>query len=270
MRRQEHIPLTHLLTHLSSLWIDLGRTEVSDLACLAGAPHLHYVWCRHSCTVDDLTPLLDHPELSTLYLYGPGVSADLRALAALNRLKYLQLGIAGTNSIGFITRLPTLRHLGLDKLEQVTDLTPLATMAEIDSLSLSGYPANVADTIQQISRLIHLTLSDGPLASGVADLHRLLPQLQWLQLINVPVGEPSPLADARQLELITLHATGITDLHPISHLPKLDRIRLSDSESRPDPSPLIALPRRVTIYLNRGQDVLGLDTVRRRHRVRCD
>lgn len=99
-------------------------------------------------------------------------------------------------------------HLDLDRTS-VTDLTPLAGLANLVSLNLNGTPVADLAPLAGLANLQLLTL-DG---TQVADLAPLagLAKLQILYLGGTPVSDLSPLAKLAKLQILYLAGTQVSD-----------------------------------------------------------
>ena len=216
------------------IWLDLRKTDLTELGPLAGLPRLQWLSLRNT-QVSDLGPLAGLPQLQALYLDNTQVS-DLGPLAGLPRLQWLSLSNTQVSDLGPLAGLPLLQTLYLDNT-QISDLSPLAELPQLQMLYLDN--TKVSDL--------------GPLAG--------LPQLQTLFLNNTQVSDLGPLAELSQLQELSLTNTKVSDLRPLAELPQLRWLSLSNTQVS-DLRPLAGLPQLEILFLNNTQ-VLDLSPLER-------
>ena len=117
-----------------------------------------------NCTIQDLSPLVNMPNLRELNLYGATVKdfsplgkcaklkkvtyyavkdADFSTLAALKQVTELDGGLTELNNIAFVAELPALRSFDLFA-EYVTDYSPLAS-SKVEKLQIWDMRVPVGD-----------------------------------------------------------------------------------------------------------------------------
>ena len=111
---------------------------------------------------------------------------------------------------------------------QVTDLTPLAGLRNLEHLSVD---------VTRVSDL-----------SSLADLKNL----KWLVLKGTTVGDLTPLADLKNLERLYLDDTAVSDLTPLAGLTNLKWLDLSHAEVG-DLTPLTGLTNLEELWLIQTQ-----------------
>lgn len=153
------------------------------------------------------------------------VVPDLQVVSMFKGLKNLSIGL-------------NLRQLGEgEKVEYISDLTPLKSLENLESLSLSGN--NVSDL--------------SPLAS--------LKKLKTLSVTMASLSDISSVAGIKTLEDVNFYFNGISDVTPLTKLPKLRSICL-DYNYIKDVSPFEALDANtieyVTLDMNSIEDLTPL------------
>jgi hypothetical protein len=164
-----------------------------------------------------------------------------------------EIGTAGElTSLRPLEQLPELRSLDFDNASKVEDLSPLAKLTKLESLTLKRLPLadieligklgnlkrlnlNGADDITDLSplkslpRLEFLSLQD---CDGIEDLKPIenLTSLTFLNLANCDeISDIKPLANlSRELTWLNLNGTKIDDVMPLARMGKLKRLDLRD------------------------------------------
>ena len=138
-----------------------------------------------------------------------------------------------------------IRELDLDRTS-VSDLTPLASFTELQSLYLMG------DSISDLAPLANLTELQWLNLAGdnISDLAPLanLTELQWLNLVGDNISDLAPLANLTELQWLNLVGDNISDLAPLANLTKLQWLYLA-GDNIPDLAPLANLTELQWLYL---------------------
>ncbi|MGH3624457.1 MAG: NACHT domain-containing protein [Sciscionella sp.] len=267
VERREHIHLAKHLTNLTSLRV-FDNQNASDLDWIRGAPHLVFLDVVTGKPLTDLSPLREHQGLTDVWLQGYGVAGGFDILGELPNVDNILLRIAeNVQSIDFLSSVPNLRTLRLIGMDSVVDLNPIRTLTKLAHLELVGCTVDPVPIVLQCQELTGLGLLDGSLRGGLGSIESILPQLTVLIVTDGPVGNPAPLVSLRQARLLALNGTDITDLRPIAKLPQLRDLSIYGCKPELDISPLIELPQRARIQLQRRQEVRGLEAIRGRHRI---
>ncbi len=162
--------------------------------------------------ITNLTGLEYTVNLRVLIAYGNQIQ-DLRPLANLKEMHYLNLGVNQISDLSPLARLVSLEVLGLSG-NQIRDLSPLAGLTNLEDLSLESNPISDLSPLAGLASLKKLSLNSdqitdlSPLA-GLANLEDLrvrnitedvfstLPLSKWMQfgydetcdLEGVPIPE---------------------------------------------------------------------------------
>ncbi|WP_300138050.1 protein kinase [uncultured Oscillibacter sp.] len=187
---------------------NMGLTD-ADLEDLQYMVNLTYLNLEGNNAVTDISAVANMPYLENLRLRGTSVQ-DLSPLSGLEELRELQFGDAVWDT--------------------AVDLTPLATLTNLDYLSL---PASMAPTdLSPLGELTNLTgLSfDGSSNNGwITDL-TWLSDLNQIDQLYLPVGELTSLKGLEGATALTeLNLYGpmyLTDLTPLASLKNLQRLYL--------------------------------------------
>ncbi|WP_051399480.1 NACHT domain-containing protein [Haloechinothrix halophila] len=284
VRQSRHVRFTQDLQHLSELDIDLDD-QPADLSFLDEARHLVHLRCATVRPVD-LTPVTQHEELRELWVWGEGVQPVLGELSGLGlETMGLQLS-SGQGSLDPIAEVGTLEWLALRGVGSV-DLTPIQRLNLLKSLVLHDSTTDPTPVVTSLPAL-EIVVLRAPLFDGLAGLRPVLPQLRQLVLTDVEIDlaelsiaqrlkmlsllwchvrDISVLASLLSLRRVSLKGTPVTDLRPLSNLPRLESLSLSEGPDGLDLTPLAQLPRTARIHLPHGADVSGLDAVRRRGHI---
>uniref|UniRef100_Q47H20 Leucine-rich repeat domain-containing protein n=1 Tax=Dechloromonas aromatica (strain RCB) TaxID=159087 RepID=Q47H20_DECAR len=148
---------------------------------------VRYLWFQ-SRTPQELFDAACHiPSLEGLYVKWSGITS-LTALPALGGLQALHLGSSpGVTNIDVLGEMHSLRWLELDNLKAITDLSPLASLTDLEGLGFSGAEGK-RQTLATLAPLANLT------------------RLRWLHLgaIHVADGSLHPLGKLKALRWIGL------------------------------------------------------------------
>lgn len=150
------------------------------------------------------------------------------------------------NDLSPLANLTSLQSLSLSGTG-VRDISPLAALTELRSLSLTGTQVSDIRPLASLTRLESLSLS----GTAVFDVDALssLTSLKTLHLDGTDVREIIPLASLKSLDWLDLNGTGVRDIDPISSLSGLKWLDLSGTGVR-DVSSLSALTVLERLYLN--------------------
>jgi hypothetical protein len=111
---------------------------------------------------------------------------------------------------------------------QITDLTPLETVKDIERLTLRGAPISECDALGKIPSLKQLDLS----ATGITSLAPLskLAELESLNVSETKVIDLRPLRNLVKLQYLDCDHTHVRDLSPLSQLKQLQRLNVRGSQ----------------------------------------
>lgn len=264
--RREHLPFVNRLANLSSLRVAI-TDSITDLSILSGLQKLTSCNLYPAKSLDDLSPLLEHPNLNSIWLQNEGVKGGFESLGLLPDLRNLYLSLSSdVQSIGFLEQIRELKCFWLTRMSGVENLDPILELQQLDTLGLLKSPIDAIPTVLKCPKLDDLTLHDATWTDGLTSLVPVVPNLRWLDISNTSsIDDLSPLVGASKLQWLSVNSTRVTDVHPLENLSKLHYIDLRDCPSELDLGPLANLTRRASILLLRQQKVKGLDRVRRHH-----
>ena len=150
--------------------------------------------------------------------------ADLSIIPTCTQLTSMFVGFAGLKDLSLFSGLTNLRRLDMRISPDVTDLSPLSTLKNLEYLNIWG--TGVQDLTPLIG-LSKLTEIDAKMAH-ISDLAPLLKmkQLKRIDLLQCPVTDISILAQMPNITEILTCSTQITDLTPL--FPVAQRITYLD------------------------------------------
>jgi internalin A len=178
----------------------------------------------------DLQPFSQMTQLTHLRIWG--MVKDIRPLARLNNLTYLDLSgnhIQDLQPISHLTNLVYLdlrgNHIARSDLEELSNLTKLR------HFSIVSYQHHLnLSFLRNMSQLESLTIPD----SGIQDLTPLakLKNLKQLFLPNNPIQNILVLANLTSLTEIDLRNTQVQDFSPLDALPNLKYLQTGSISCR--------------------------------------
>ena len=196
--------------------------------------------------IDVPVPVVEVPDAALASLLRTtlklAADADITVADMLDITSLHNLGIAGfitdLTGLEYATNL-TLLIISHSGNSQLTDLTPLSGLVNLETLNLQGN-VRISD-ISALSGLIEL--KDLRLFSNdISDVSPLrdLVNLERLYLSENNISDVSPLAGLVKLEWLGLSSNDISDVSPLSGLVNLERLFLANN-SIVDVSPLANL-----------------------------
>ena len=225
------------LEHATNLKnLSVCRNQISDLSPLASLFHLERLsLCVNQ--ISDISPLSNLVNLTLLDLGANGIED----ITPIERLKNLEVLKIGNNSVTDITPVANLKT-NLKVLSacgnQISDLSPLSTLIQIEGLTICGNPLS---DISPLSGLINLRSLDLGL-NPTADVNPLR-NLTKLEILNIGGGEITDitvLANLTHLHFLRANNNRIDDIRSLAGLKNLKVLELSNNLIR-DFSPLAGL-----------------------------
>lgn len=286
VQRAEMLPTVPLLRNLQRLVVDLPRGI--ELDCLVGLPSLTSV-SASGITADSLEVLAEHKQLWNVSLYEvPGAADDMSPLFELPKLNSLYYYAKRfPPNIEFLERLPRLKYLGISRLHDTEDFSPISRQNFLLGIWLYDCPGLTSvNILRPLTKLRMLSLRGARLGSdGLAKIIEFFPELKFLQLMDcewlgdidlIPrlpltglalrgsarVTDLSPLRRLKRLTRLWLNDLQITDLAPIRDLKGLRRLSLSGSKGISDLTPLMELRYLRHLYLQGAAENLDLSPLR--------
>ncbi|MFO0647850.1 MAG: hypothetical protein U0326_16545 [Polyangiales bacterium] len=171
----------------------------------------------------DLAPLRAFVNLERLWVRATGPTSNLDALAALPKLREVQLegplrdlsGLSGSRSIARLTV----------SSNELANSGPLRDMAALKELDLrSSYTIGSIDFLRELDGVERLDVALHALSSGDLSPLRGMRSLKALTIENgnIAVASIEPLASLTELEQVSINRCGsITTFAPLRALPKL-------------------------------------------------
>jgi Leucine-rich repeat (LRR) protein len=229
-----------------------------EIAAVLKAAQTHETWREVSppikSAVRDINALSQLTDLQELHLEGTQVT-DLAPLAKFPKLRTLSIGVSTTSS--YVGMNPDVNASWVvsqfedaSLASPVTDITPLAGLAGLQWLSLTGTLVSEISPIAGLFQLKGLGLSH----TRVSDLSSVakLTNLQWLFIANTPTSIIAPLAALSELRQLSLEYTAVSDALPIANLNNLRWLSLIATQL-PTAEPLATLTNLQWLWLNDTQ-----------------
>ena len=165
----------------------------------------------------------------------------------LTRLELHDKGIKNLTGLEHASNLTKLYC----ELNPINDLSPIATLITLESLSLWGTPGLRIDALSNLTNLIYLDIAGchlinlSPLTSltklrglnarhnHIVDINALanLAALEELDLSNNRIHDISALSALQNLTHVWLHHNQITDFTPLANLTRLERLEIQHNRS---------------------------------------
>jgi len=210
--------------------LGIARNPISDIAPLANFAQLEYLYL-HDTEVRDLAPLAGCSRLWKLLLDNNKSLKDLRALASLTALEYLDIcGCELTDeACAPLASLSALKGLRIANNHLLSGRF-LGEKAILRELDMSGNLIHDLSFVSSLRNLEHLGLVD----NRISDLASLaeVSSLRTLDLSGNPLRDIAPLAGLSNLENLSLERTEVTDLSPLANLQSLQRLCIEKTPVR--------------------------------------
>ncbi|MCO5971153.1 NACHT domain-containing protein [Actinoallomurus soli] len=283
------LPAVQHITHLGSVFFSGGR-DVVDLGPLtACAESLHTLNVVAPSGVADLAPLRRLPRLTQLWLTMPGLRG-VEFVRDLPQLESLYLDdLIDVRDISALRSQRSLKDLSLIGCRSLSDLDALPPLDGLVELTITGSCLReLRDLVGRAPKLRSLTLNESQRAIDLSPLTGMaltslglwacreitdfaplaqLTGLTFLDLEGTVINDLTPLAPLAELETVWLReCSEVTDLAPLKGLSKLRRLYIRGVAPGVDLAPLAGL-RRVTVYIDHGQDVRNGHLLGRRLQV---
>lgn len=151
-------------------------------------------------------------------------TADLSVIPKCVHLEHMLVGFATLENLDYFSGLSKLKTLDLRFDKQVTDLSPLANLKNLEELNIWG--------------------------TGVSDLSPLagLEKLKFINARMTKITDLSSVVKIKNLTAIDLLRTEVSDISPLAKMEKMTEIMLCTTKVE-DLSPLYPIAKRIT-YLD--------------------
>lgn len=196
-------------------------TDLSPLARLSGLDEV----TLYQCEVKDLSPLAQIPTLQSITISG-GPDILPCDFTMLKKLRFLCLHTTPHCTLPKLNCLPVLRCIILSQIDNLDALRGLDTLKTLD---ISNNPQ-----LSDLSPLASLPNLEELIAydTAVCDLTHLVnhPSLRKITLSDAPVTDVSPLATIPTLEMAWLYGTPVADVSCLAALPNLQDLNLRKTQ----------------------------------------
>ena len=234
------------LTSLKTLW--LGYNQLTDVTELGNLTGLTKLMLPHN----QLGGNLPSTDLTKLMLGDTQLKGSLPSFAQLTNLQELWLQGNQLTDISPLATLAALSEATLSKLSltlsynQITDISPLENLTNLGGLWLGDNQIADISPLENLTKLKVLQLTN----NRVADISPLenLTNLWSLGLSGNRIANISPLENLTNLSSLGLGSNRITDISSLENLTKLKFVRLSDNQIV-DILPLLNLMVLEELYL---------------------
>jgi Leucine-rich repeat (LRR) protein len=156
---------------------------------------------------------------------------NVSGLGTLASLRSLRLNGNPLDDVSALAGLKQLEQLSIDDLTTwgddsppPLDLAPLSGLATLTELSLWGARVADAGPLASLARLESLTLSQNPNLRNI-DALASLTELKRLELTYVGLDDPKFLAGLTKLETLHVNMNQLTTLEPLANLDRLAELR---------------------------------------------
>lgn len=155
-----------------------------------------------------------------------------------------------------VANLAELETLRLPRAS-VRDLRPLSQLAGLRVLDLHGNPIELIDGLHVLASLKYLDLSSTRIRD-LAPLQHL--RLEELDVAETSIADLAPLADMASLVSLDVSSTRVSDLRSLGTLPRLEVLRIGHTRVR-DLAPLASHRSLRTVFASYSHVERGLDAL---------
>ncbi len=179
-------------------------------------------------------------------------SEGLISFADAETVESISLNYTGIDTLSDVANLTGLTSFILTNNNQISDLTPLAQLTNLETLTLRYGEMEDLSPLASLTQLTELDLTGGRF-SDISPLARLT-NLQSLSLsTNNALSDITPLSSLTNLTTLSLSATAVTDLTPLASLAALESLSLQSTDVA-DITPLAQL--QALTYVNLSYTML--------------
>lgn len=261
--------------YIHSLWV-VEDFFNEDLSGIENFPNLLYLNVAYT-SLTDISDLTAFPNLLGLYLEDCDELTDYSPLMTLTKLEELTIESSQLKSIDFIRQMPGLTHLGisdskinsLEALEacpgltdlelvdnyEVDDYSIVGSLELLNSLTLELNWGGDLPSFEKLKNLEYLTIKYAGDLSPLKDAT----SVTYLSLKECSGWELETVASMKELVMLTINdfSSLVDSLEPLTQLPKLEILDLSDTHVFGNVEYLFGIPTLKRLYLDDCQ--LGLD-----------
>ena len=192
------------LKHLKKL--NLRNNDLTDISPLAQLTNLTYLNIHSNLNITSIEPLSGLVNLQTLIMAYVPKGDEIYLLENLRNLSHLNLRGCGVTDLETVSNLENLKYLNLHSNPELTSITPLKDLSNLQSLILANIP--IGDSIETLA---------------------YLPQLKYLNLRNTNLTNIQALSNLTRLEYLNLHSnTQIRSIEPVRYMAALQTLILKD------------------------------------------
>lgn len=250
------------VTSLKALAVQTSDPEGDDLSALKDVTSLESLWIGRITSTAFLSSLTN---LRTFVITGGAGTQDRAAtldfgpLAALQNLRYLNIGFQHPASFEFLRSLPKLDHLELFE----AGAAPLAVISGMTMLRELRYyqsPLDAPVDLEPLRGLQNLVKIEVPYAQSLEPL-RGKPYLHTVNYGNRPSGEAtlaldlSPLGSLPWLRFLRVEDASIAGFDPLQGATRLMELHLSNVQSK-TLAGLAPLPKLRSLHV--GGSIAGI------------
>lgn len=193
--------------------------------------------------IDDLAPLLEFSELTSLNMSGTSVH-DLSPLRNSNKLKTLNASNTNITDLSPLRYCNSLQDIDVSST-QIKDLDVLYMLNNVEKLNISNTRVNDISPVAACSDMTHLIFKSGNLTNitPIKDLEKLLS----LDISDSRISDISILGNITKLQSLNISGTQVTDISILSRMESLKELYCSNTGIR-NIQPLTGLRKLSRIY----------------------
>ena len=181
-------------------------------------------------SITDLSPIADLENLIDLDLRANLDLTDISVVQNLPNLTQLMLDNCNISQddIEIISKCTTLKKLGLPGCSNITDISKLADLTNLQRLWLERTPITSIDALKDLTSLKELNIN---YIKDIKSLDALknLTNLEGLYCCGCSITDISPLANLSNLTTLRIENNNISDISVISNLTNLQALNASNN-----------------------------------------
>ena len=230
-----------------------------DLSFMRDLPGVKSLNVMLDPALRELNPVSGHPALKTIFVQD-GNSVDLSPLGTLPKLRYVYLRPRCVSNLEALSSCARLERLGVNELPDIDYLSQIALAHPLTQLELDWVVLPELAPLMVIPWLANLEFLQlmGCECRSIEGIERLGQTLQRLVLWSLPgITDLEPLTMLPRLESLSLIYGTLQDLHVVRGMSSLRDLYLWGKE----PTDLTALQgiTSLTVHVERTQKVIGAE-----------
>lgn len=177
-------------------WINIPDVSLSR-GDLDGLDHLYGVITDN--TIQEYLDIIPSPDnIYVLSIKDTHSKSSLAGIESFSNLEYLMVDYVSLADISALTQLPFLHALELKNCERLKDFSPLKSLTNMESLSITSSQLDSIEFVQNMPDLTSLTIRESSIES--VDSLIYCPNLTYLSLVNnINVTDYSVVGELTQL-----------------------------------------------------------------------